>query len=158
MTLDQTAKIARWLLGVGLTVGFLAVMLSTYGGHGRAFYRPVTSARTTDSLIGQTVAAQQHARIADSLALVLGERVDGLDSPFATNVTLTNHSAAPVKDVVLACEGVGETGATIGHATVTLHAVFPAHEKKLMSNVTVHFLQRNVVSMRCAIDTFSIES
>ena len=155
--MGQPATIARWLLGVGIAVAFLAVMLSTYGGHGRAFYRPVTSAQTTDSLFGQTVATQRHARIADSLALVLGERVDGLDSAFATNVTLTNHSAAPVKDIVIACDGFGETGATIGHATVTLHAVFPAHDKVTMPNVTVHFLQRNVVSIRCVIDTFTVE-
>ena len=132
-------------------------MLSTYGGGG---YSERWRTKGDLPAVGPLLAPDampKRSPIADSLTVVVAAAAGTSDSGFAANITVTNSSAATVKEVVLDCAGLGSSGAVIGHTRTVLHDVFRPHRTNAVAHVTLPFLQRNVTGATCTAMSLSTE-
>ena len=153
--MSRLGRISRWTLGLALLAILLLRIGSTYTSLGSRRSNPTPLPPST-ALFPATPAVQGHKPIADSLALSVTKLDDNGDSTFVVDVEIRNSSATAVRNVVMTCDGIGTTGATLGHLTMALPTVVPAHSRKTMDHVTLGFLQRNVALARCAISDFSV--
>jgi hypothetical protein len=80
----------------------------------------------------------------------------GFDTVLVADVTLTNKSSHPVKDVELSCVTVAESGTELGHQRHTIYESFPPKKTKTVRRTSIGFIHSQTHKVGCAISDFVV--
>jgi hypothetical protein len=149
--MSRAVRACLWIVGVGVAAIFLKQMLAHYGGGG---YFGGRGSGGPAGLPASLTSGRQK-QVADSLTVELRSRTANFDSVFVADITITNRSASPVRDVAISCTALGDDGGSTGRVAATLRGVFAPHATRTESNVELRFVHRPA-SARCAVADFTI--
>ncbi len=146
--------ISRFVLGGLLALVLLWRMLHTYGGGG--YWNRHGPIPNVAPLFAGSATTPLQRQLGDSLTIAVARNAGAAEGAFTADVTITNRSATAVKDVGVDCDGIGESGVTIGRMRFTISGGVRARGTTTMENVRLPFVQRNVASARCTVVDFAL--